>query len=98
LVKHIILWELKEEFNNEKIKQDIKENLEGLMGKIPGLLNMSVVIEKLPSSNADVMLDSAFSDEAALKAYATHLEHVAVADNFVLPYTKTRMCMDFTVE
>jgi len=97
LVKHIILWELKEEFNNEKIKQDIKEKLEGLMGKIPGLLNMSVIIEKLPSSNADVMLDSAFSNEASLKAYATHPEHVAVADNFVSPYTKTRVCMDFTV-
>lgn len=97
MVKHIILWELKEEFNSGKIKQDIKQNLEGLMGKIPGLLNISVVIEKLPSSNADIMLDSAFSDEAALKAYATHPEHVAVADNFVRPYTKTRMCMDFTV-
>ena len=98
MVKHVILWTLKEEFNNQTVKQNIKENIEGLMGKIPGLLRMSVVIEKLPSSNADVMLDSDFLDEASLKNYATHPEHVAVADTFVRPYTQSRMCLDFSVD
>ena len=98
MVKHIILWKLKEEYNNEAVKSAIKENLEALKGKIPGLLNMSVIIERLDSSNADVMLDSEFLDESALKNYATHPEHVAVADTFVRPYTQTRMCLDFNVD
>ena len=100
MVKHIILWQLKDELTAEEkleVKKGIKEGLEGLAGKIPGLTEIKVQIEGLASSNAEVMLDSTFVDEAALKTYATHPEHVAVADGKVRPYTKTRMCLDFEV-
>ncbi len=98
MVKHIILWQLKDEFSVEekaKIKEEIKAGLEALVGKIPGLIDVKVQIEGLASSNADLMLDSSFDNEAALKLYATHPEHVAVADGKVRPYTKTRVCLDF---
>lgn len=100
MVKHIILWTLKDELSaDEKItvKEAIKEGLEGLAGQIPGLVEIKVQIEGLPSSNADLMLDSTFESEAALKAYATHPAHVAVADGKVRPYTKIRSCLDFEV-
>lgn len=100
MVKHIILWTLKDEFSdNEKneIKKGIKEGLEGLAGKIPGLVEIKVQTEKLESSNADLMLDSTFEDEASLKVYATHPEHVAVADGKVRPYTSSRTCLDFEI-
>lgn len=97
MVKHIILWKLKEEFNNDKIKGQMKEKLEGLMGEIDGLLEISVQNEKLNSSNVDVMLYSVFTDEVALKNYATHEKHVFVADNFVRPFTETRSCIDFLI-
>lgn len=98
MVKHIILWQLKDELSAEEkkvIKAGIKEGLEGLVGKIPGLLEVKVQTEGLASSNAEVMLDTTFTDEAALKGYATHPEHVAVADGKVRPFTKTRLCLDF---
>lgn len=95
MVKHIILWKLKEEFNTEKVKKDIKDGLEGLMGKIPGLSEIKVQTEKLPSSNADVMLYSVFENYEALKGYAVHPDHVYVADTFVRPYTESRSCIDF---
>ncbi len=97
MVKHIILWQLKAEHNNPSVKQGIKDGLEGLIGKIPGLVEISVQISALDSSNADVMLYSVFEDEAALKGYATHPEHVFVADTFVRPFTQTRLCLDFEV-
>ena len=100
MVKHIILWKLKEELSAEEkaaVKAEIKAGLEGLAGKIPGLLEIKVYTEGLPSSNVDLMLDSSFVDEAALKGYAVHPEHVAVADGKVRPYTATRSCMDFEV-
>ena len=100
MIKHIILWQLKDELTTEEkqnVKKGIKEGLEGLMGKIPGLTEIKVQTEGLASSNAEVMLDSTFEDEAALKAYAIHPEHVKVADEKVRPYTKTRMCLDFEV-
>lgn len=97
MVKHIILWQLKEEHNTLAVKQGIKCGLEGLCGNIPGLLAIAVQIDGLASSNADVMLYSLFADEAALKAYATHPAHVEVADTYVRPFTKTRLCLDFEV-
>jgi len=101
MVKHIILWRLKDELSAEekaKVKQDIKAGLEGLAGRIPGLLSIEVHIDgRLDSSNADVMLESSFVDEAALKAYAVHPEHVAVADGKVRPYTSLRTCLDYIV-
>jgi len=95
MVKHIILWKLKEDCNNNDVKKNIKENLESLSGKNPGLLKIQVQTEKLASSNADVMLYSEFESEEALKGYAVHPDHVFVADNFVRPFTQTRLCLDF---
>ena len=98
MVKHIILWQLKDELSVEEkqeVKKGIKEGLESLAGKIPGLVEIKVQTEGLASSNAEVMLDSTFEDEASLKGYAVHPEHVAVADGKVRPYTKTRLCLDF---
>ncbi len=100
MVKHIILWQLKDEFSAEEkavIKAGIKEGIESLAGKIPGLVDIRVQLECLESSNAEVMLDSTFADEEALKGYAVHPVHVEVANTKVRPYTKTRACMDFEV-
>lgn len=98
MVKHIILWQLKDGLSQQEkqqIKKDIKNGLEGLQGKIPGLLEIHVHTDGFSTSNADVMLDSSFEDEDALRGYAVHPEHVKVADSRVRPYTKVRMCMDF---
>ena len=100
MVKHIILWKLKDEYSEEQkaqIRQGIKEGLEGLKGQIPGLIDVFVRTELLPSSNADVMLDTTFENEEALKNYGTHPKHVAVADEKVRPYTAIRSCMDYEV-
>lgn len=97
MVKHIILWKLKEEHNTADVKADIKRELEALSGKIPGLIEIKVETVGLASSNADVMLYSVFENEAALKGYAVHPAHVRVADTFVRPFTETRLCLDFEV-
>ena len=91
MVKHIILWTLKSELSEsekENVKLGIKEGLEALAGKVPGLLEVKVHIDgRLASSNADVMLDCTLESEEALKAYAVHPAHVEVADTKVRPYT-----------
>ena len=98
MVKHMILWKLKADLTDaEKIKAGMKAGLEGLKGVIPGLVDIQVQIEGLASSNADVMLDSTFVDEAALKQYATHPAHVEVAVRDVCPYTELRLCLDYNV-
>ncbi len=100
MIKHIIIWNLKDEFTADeksRIKEGIKSGLEGLKGKIDGLLDIKVITDYLPSSNGEVMLDSAFESAEALKAYAVHPDHVEVADRDVRPFTKSRSCMDFEV-
>ena len=98
MVKHVIIWTLKSELTADdkvKIKQGIKDGLEGLKGKIPGLIDIKVVTNGLASSNADLMLDSTFESVEALKVYATHPAHVEVADRDVRPFTEVRSCLDY---
>ena len=100
MVKHIILWTLKDELGGKskaEVKAGIKKGLEGLKGDIPGMIDIKVNIEPLDSSNAEVMLDSTFESVEALKGYSVNPKHVAVADGFVRPYTASRTCMDYEV-
>ncbi len=100
MVKHIIMWQLKEELTGEEkaaIKKGIKEGLESLKNQIPGLLDIHVQIDCLETSSADALLDSVFTDKEALEGYAKHPEHVAVADGKIRPFIKTRICMDYEV-
>lgn len=101
MVKHVILWTLKQTLSAEEketVKKGIKEGLEGLVGKVPGLIAVTVNIHPLETSNCDVMLDSTLTDFAALKGYAVHPEHLAVANGKVRPYTASRVCMDYEAE
>ena len=100
MVRHLILWELKDELDAEarvSVLDNMKEGLEGLLGKVPGLKEIHVQTETLPTANVDIMLDSLLEDEEALKGYAVHPDHVHVADTLVRPFTKARHCIDFEV-
>ena len=66
MVKHVILWKLKEELGDksrQEVLSGIKDNLEALAGKVPGLINITVITSPLASSNTDVMLDSELENE-----------------------------------
>jgi len=100
MVRHIILWKLKDtipEGEIPSVKAGIKESLEALPAVIDGLVELKVHTEALPSSNCDLMLESLLRDEAALDEYRDHPAHVAAADGFVRPNTEVRLCMDFEV-
>jgi hypothetical protein len=100
MVKHIVLWTLKEDLSaseKEAIKTGIKEGLEGLAGQIPGLVDIKVNLSSCSSSTVDLMLDSTFTDEEALKGYSVHPKHVAVADGKVRPYTAARSAIDYEI-
>ncbi|MDO4633171.1 MAG: Dabb family protein [Eubacteriales bacterium] len=98
MVKHVIIWKLREDIEDKAaVKKAIKENLEGLVGQVPGLKEAAVVIDLLASSNGDLMLDTTLESEEALKGYAVHPAHVHVADTYVRPYTEVRMCVDYEI-
>ena len=100
MIRHVILWKLKDGFGEAEkaqIKAGIKSGLESLAGQIPGLVEIKVEIGGGAGSTADAMLDSTFDDQAALKAYSVHPAHVAVADSKVRPFVQTRLCLNFEV-
>ena len=100
MVKHVIVWTLKDSLSAEekqKIKLKAKKNLEDLVGKIDGLIDLKIIIDLLPTSNGEMMLDSTFDSFDALKAYAIHPAHQAAANEFVRPYTASRSCVDFEI-
>ncbi len=100
MIKHVILWKIKDEFDDAKkteIKQNAKRELEALVGQVPGLVKMHIQIDSLETSTADLMLDSTLESADALKGYAGHPAHVHVADNFVRPFMEVRLCLDYEV-
>ena len=99
MVKHIILWKLRSELSDAEKREKalaIKQGLEGLKGQVPGLVDIHVQIDgRLETSNADIMLDSTLESFDALKGYAVHPAHLAVANGVVRPNTELRTCLDY---
>ena len=97
MVKHVILWKLKDEITEctkEEAIAKIKRDLEALNGQIEGLVSLKVIVPDHTSSNADIMLDSTLESEEALKGYQVHPAHVAAAA-FVRANTELRLCADY---
>lgn len=82
MIKHIVMWRLKDHANgNDKATNArlIKQKLEALRGKIPGLLHIEVGIDfSATDQSADIVLYSEFESRAALDVYQAHPEHKAV--------------------
>ncbi len=98
MVKHMIIWKLKEEIlDKTMVVKNIKDGLEGLEGKIDGLIKMNILTEKLESSSGDIMMDSIFRDEEALKEYQRNPMHVEIANGLVRPNVQTRLSFDFEI-
>lgn len=98
MVKHMIIWKIKEDAGNKnEIKAAVKRELEALQGKIEGLIEMKIITDGLPSSSGDLMMDSLFESNEALKAYQKHPSHQHVANTFVRPNMCQRLSMDYEI-
>ena len=97
MVKHIILWKLKDSYTAEEkaaCAAEAKSRLEALNGQIPGLRSLGVRTDALSSSTAAMRLDSAFDAAAALAGYQVHPLHVAAA-TYVRSVVESRLCLDY---
>lgn len=82
-IRHIVMWRLRGETAEEReaARFKVKSLFEGLMGRIDGLTHIEVGLDVSDVDYAcDVVLVSEFANSAALKAYATHPEHLRVRD------------------
>ena len=79
MVKHIVMWRLRDKSTKDADAARIKELLESLTGRIPGLLKIEVGVNFIEDANsADVVLYSEFADAVALAGYQVHPLHLEV--------------------
>lgn len=99
MLKHVIMWQLKDELSeNEKevVKKEIKAGLEALNGKVEGLERVEVIIHGMDSSSADVLLITTI-EESALEAYSSYPDHKKVAVEKIRPYVQSKLVMDYMI-
>ncbi|HVJ43598.1 MAG TPA: Dabb family protein [Dongiaceae bacterium] len=77
MIRHIVMWRLKDTPNKAANAVRIKQLLESLRDRIPGLLKIEVGIDFSGIDySSDVVLLSEFTDAAALETYQKHPLHV----------------------
>lgn len=100
MIKHIVMWRLKESAHgNDKSTNVrlIKEKLEALNGRIPGMVKLEVGIDFSASdSSGDLVLYSEFGSRDALEGYHSHPEHKALMP-FILEARSERRVVDYEI-
>ena len=101
MVRHLVAWNYAEgltEEENKKNAEIMKRELENLKNLIDGIVSIKLYTKPLGSSDTDLLLDSLFESEEALKAYVVHPEHVRVGTNYVKPVVRNRRCIDMDLD
>ncbi|KAB1443336.1 Dabb family protein [Pseudodesulfovibrio senegalensis] len=100
MIKHIVMWKLKDNAEGAEASANavkMKEMLEGLRGRIPGLVNIEVGIEMVESvPECDVVLYSEIETREALEAYQIHPEHQACVA-FIKNVVSERRVVDYEI-
>ena len=91
MVKHIVLYTLKEGVDKDQAVAIIKEQLEPLVGKIPGLMHMEI---RRAYNGMDYALYSEFESKETLTNYAKHPLHLAAKEHF-WHFLDTRVAADY---
>lgn len=92
MVKHIVIYKLREDCDKQAAVQEIAHALESLVGVIPGLQWLEVC--PTYQGDADYVLYSEFDSQEALADYQVHPDHVA-AKGIVHKYVVSRMAADY---
>ena len=93
MVKHIVVYTLKEGVDKEEAVKLIASRLEPLVGQIPGLLKMEI---RRCYQGMDYALYSEFESKEALAAYADHPAHQEAKTHF-WHFLDSRVCADYEV-
>lgn len=98
MLKHIVMWKLKEHAegaDRATNARKMKELLDGCAGIVPGMVKFETALAQ-PGLECtyDVVLYSEFESAAALDAYQTHPQHQALKP-FIGAVREARQCMDY---
>jgi hypothetical protein len=101
MVKHLVMWKLKENAEGgtkEQNAKKIKTELEALKKKVPQIKHLEVGVNFLPSdASYDLALYSEFANEKDLDVYLKHPDHLKIAD-FVGKVRESRVVVDYKID
>ncbi len=98
MIRHIVMFKLTPFATaDEKMAkmQEIKVALEALKDKIELLHLIRVDFNMNPEETWDLILTTELDSLDAVKAYAVHPDHVAVAKGLIGPVKADRACVDY---
>jgi hypothetical protein len=100
MIKHIALWTLKNRENQQSREETavaIKQKIEGMQGRIPGLLRIEGGVDFTRSDNSwDVALYAELESREALAGYHVHPAHEEFKA-FIGPRHQQRSLIDYEV-
>lgn len=100
MVRHIVMWTLKDEAEGQTAKENgakMKEILEALKGRIEGLRHIEVSADIVAATpECHVILCSEHDDVDALNHYQDHPEHQACVA-FVKKVVSGRKAIDYVI-
>lgn len=94
MVKHIVIYKLKDGIEKATAVEKIASLLEPLVGQIPGLLALEV--RPVYQGEMDYCLYSELESREALAAYAVHPLHLAAKEQF-FGWLAARVSADYEV-
>ena len=98
MVKHIVMWKIKEQYNGmtkEESCKKIKNDLEALKAIIPSISKIEVGINILKSdASYDLVLYSEFLSQKELTVYQNHEAHKKIA-TFIGEVSVSRIVVDY---
>ena len=96
MIRHIVVWRLKESDNKTEIANTMKKELEALKDKIDAIVDIEVGLNCNPTENAsDSSWGSALKSKEDLETYIDHPDHKYVGANFVRPNVSERRVVDY---
>ena len=99
MIKHIVIWRLKEHAEGQDRNTNarlMKEQLKALRGVVPGLVKLEVGLEldNQHTEQGHVVLYSVFENRVSLQTYISHPQHKKVAA-FIKAVAEDRRCVDY---
>ncbi len=96
MIKHIVLFQLKDIENKTEKCIEIKNALLALKGTVPELMQIEVGINENSKELYDISLSTVFASFEDLEAYAIHPEHLK-AGKILKEVVNHRACVDYTI-
>lgn len=94
MLKHVVMWKLKEDVDKVEASKKIKESLDNLKGKINEIVDIEVGINNNSAEAFDVVLISIFKTKEDLQSYNVNPLHQEVV-KYIKSVVAQRIAVDY---